>query len=310
MGGTRQIARRLGLAGAAVAVLGGVGLWAHTAPAPLSPATRSALAAHPADPEAGARVFWAAGCAGCHAAPGLTLASPVEARLVLSGGRRLVTEFGTFVAPNVSMHPTAGIGGWTREQFAAAVLLGVSPDGRHYFPAFPWTSYTRMTPGDVADLWAFWQTLPADATPSGPHALRFPYSVRRGIGLWKALHLDRAFITPATGDAQIDRGRYLVEALAHCGECHTPRDRTGGLDTRRWLAGAPNPSGPGRIPPIPAPDWSAEDIAAYLFSGFTPEFDVVGGSMSDVVAHMARLPAEDREAIAAYLIALRTSPNR
>jgi mono/diheme cytochrome c family protein len=302
--------RRLGLLAIAGGAVGAGAIWALTRPPSLPPATLAALAAHPADPVAGERIFWAAGCAGCHAPPGLTLQSPVEARLVLSGGRRLVTEFGTFVVPNVSTHPTAGIGGWTLAQFATALLLGVAPDGNPYYPAFPYTSYARMTPGDVADLWAFWQTLPADPSPSGAHDLGFPFTLRRGVALWARLYRSPDFVTEAPAGSDIARGRYLVEALAHCGECHTPRDRFGGLDTARWLQGAPNPSGEGRIPPIPPQGWSAEDISAYLFSGLTPAFDVVGGSMADVVAHMARLPAEDRDAIAAYLLALRASPNR
>jgi len=296
--------RRLGALAVAGLALGAAAFWALTRPADLPAATRAALAAHVPDAEAGERVFWAAGCAGCHAAPGLDMTSPPEARLILSGGRRLASDFGTFVSPNVSPHPTAGIGGWTLDDFARATLLGVAPDGRHYYPSFPFASYARMTPGDLSDLWAFWQTLPADATPSGRHELAFPFTLRRGIGLWKALHLDPGFVTPAAPGSQIERGRYLVEALAHCAECHSPRGATGGLDRTRWMAGAPNPSGQGRIPALPPARWSAEDISAYLFSGFTPEFDVVGGSMADVVVHMARLPASDRDAITAYLLAL------
>jgi len=302
--------RRLALLAAVAGALGGAGFWALTRPDPLPAATLAALAAHPADAEAGERVFWAAGCAGCHAAPGLDMTSPPEARLVMSGGRRLVSDFGTFVVPNVSPHPEAGIGRWTLQDFAGATLAGVAPDGAHYYPSFPYATYVRMTPGDLADLWAFWQTLPPDATPSRPHELGFPFTLRRGVGLWKWWHMDAAWVAPASTDPQLARGRYLVEALGHCAECHTPRDATGGLDRTRWLAGAPNPSGQGRIPALPPQGWSAEDISAYLFSGFTPAFDVVGGSMADVVAHMARLPASDREAIAAYLLALRASPSR
>lgn len=302
--------RGLGLAALAAGAAGAAGFWGLTRPATLPAATLQALAAHPADAEAGARVFWAAGCAGCHAAPGLDPAAPAEARLVLTGGRRLDSPFGAFIAPNVSPHPTAGIGAWSREDFARALLTGVSPQGRHYYPAFPYATYARMTPGDIADLWAFWQGLPPDPTASAPHELGFPFTVRRGLGLWKALHLDPGFVTPAPGDAVLARGRYLVEALAHCAECHTPRDVTGGLVAARWLEGGPNPSGRGRIPAIPPEGWSAEDIENYLFSGFTPEFDVAGGSMADVVVQMAQLPAEDRAAIAAYLLALRASPSR
>ena len=106
---------------------------------------------------------------------------------------------------------------------------------------------------------------------------------------------------------QVERGRYLAEALGHCGECHTPRNALGGMDTSAWLAGAPSPDGKGKVPNITpaALDWIEGDIVEYLTSGFTPEYDVVGGHMADVVANTAKLPREDREALAAYLKALR-----
>jgi mono/diheme cytochrome c family protein len=143
----------------------------------------------------------------------------------------------------------------------------------------------------------------------GQHRLGFPFNIRRGVGLWKLLYADDAPIAEIDeGDTQLARGRYLVEALGHCGECHTPRDFAGGPKRDLWLAGAPNPEGRGRIPNItPAgtiADWSQADIAYYLESGFTPEFDSVGGSMVDVQENMAKLPAADRDAIAAYLKAI------
>jgi mono/diheme cytochrome c family protein len=295
--------RHLGWLLLAVLALAALALWL-TRPDELPAGTRAALQAHAADPEHGGRIFWAAGCAGCHARPGIEATAPVEERLVLAGGRRLVSPFGTFVAPNVSPHSKHGIGAWTLDDFARAMLLGVSPDGAHYYPAFPYTTYIRARPEDVADLWAFWQTLPEDATPSAPHELPFPFTLRGGLGVWKLLNLTDDYVLPEFGEAQLRRGRYLVEALGHCAECHTPRNLAGGLNVARWMRGAPNPAGDGRIPPIPDPSWSAEDIEAFLFSGFTPDFDVVGGSMADVVTHMAQLPAEDRAAIAAYLRAL------
>jgi len=300
------------LAGIAVLlVAAGLGaFWALTRPASLAAQTLAQLRAHPADATHGEAVFWAGGCASCHAAPGLEAGAPVESRLVLSGGHAFATPFGTFHAPNVSMDRSHGIGAWTLEDFARAMLLGVSPEGAHYYPAFPYTTYAHATPADIADLWAFWQTLPADPTPSQAHDVGFPFSLRRGLGLWKILNFNTDFATPDSNDPQIHRGRYLVEALGHCAECHTPRDALGGLDTAQWLAGAPNPAGQGRIPALPPQGWSAADIAAYLQSGFTPSFDVVGGSMADVVANTSRLDAADREAIAAYLLALRSSPSR
>lgn len=283
-------------------LLAGLALfWALTRPQTLPSDMQADLALQSGDAERGALVFWAGGCAGCHAAPGLDMTSPLEKRLVLTGGRRLESDFGTFVVPNVSMHEGAGIGGWSLEEFATATLFGVSPEGAHYYPSFPYTSYIRMTVADVADLWAFWQTLPADATPSQPHELAFPFTLRRGLGLWKMLHLRGDYATPDPEDEEVARGRYLAEALAHCAECHTPRNLTGGLDRSAWMAGAPDPSGSGRVPAIPGEGWSQRNVANYLRSGFTPDFDVVGGSMADVVVHMQQLPDDDVDAIAAYL---------
>ncbi len=107
-------------------------------------------------------------------------------------------------------------------------------------------------------------------------------------------------------DATYERGRYLVEALGHCAECHTSRNALGGLQAGQWMRGAANPSGDGRIPSIHPDDldWSAQDIAIYLKSGFTPEFDTAGGEMVDVVENMAKLTDADREAIATYLVRL------
>lgn len=273
-------------------------LWL-TRPQPLSVAD---LAGLQGDGTRGQTVFWAAGCASCHAASGAT----GEARLILSGGQRFVSDFGTFVAPNISMHPDHGIGGWTQAQFVTALQTGVSPAGRHYYPAFPYTAYRLAERQDLVDLWAFWQTLPAVETPSAPHDLGFPFSIRRTVGAWNLLNLrDDFVITGDLTEAQT-RGRYLAEALAHCAECHTPRDALGGLDRARWMAGAPNPSGTGTIPAL-TPDkltWSEADIAAYLNDGFTPDFDSAGGSMVSVIRNMAMLPEADRLAIAAYLKAL------
>jgi mono/diheme cytochrome c family protein len=183
---------------------------------------------------------------------------------------------------------------------------GVSPEGRHYYPAFPYTSYRQATRQDMADLFAFLQTLPASDRPSEPHEVSFPFTLTRGIGLWNRLHLRDGYVVDGALSEEEARGRYLVEGLAHCAECHTPRDATGGLDLARWMQGAPNPSGTGRIPAL-TPDelsWSAGEIAAYLNDGFAPDFDVAAGQMADVVRNMANLTPEDRQAIAAYVKAL------
>jgi len=278
--------------------------WVFSAPNPYSDTEVAAL------PEGrvaqGEQVFWAGGCASCHAAP----KAAEDRKLALAGGQEFKTEFGTFVAPNISQHETAGIGSWSKGDFVSALKRGVSPDGSHYYPAFPFTSYAKMTDQDASDLWAYMKTLPASATPSTPHQVSFPFNIRRGLGLWKQLYLTTDFAASVdTNNPALVRGRYLVEALAHCAECHTPRNAIGGLDTARWMAGGKNPDGKGTIPNItPHADgiksWSEKDIAYSLESGFTPDFDSLGSTMADVVINMSKLPASDREAIAAYLASL------
>jgi mono/diheme cytochrome c family protein len=262
-----------------------------------------------ADPVAGERVFWAGGCASCHASPVDGKRAKGDDKLLLGGGLELDTPYGVFRVPNISSHAEDGIGEWTVTDFVNAMQRGVSPDGRHYYPSFPYTSYARMPVEDVMDLKAFMDTLPPVPGRIAPHSLGFPWSIRRGIGAWKRRYLDIESIVPAASPTLVERGRQLVVGAGHCGECHTPRDRFGGLRRDRWLAGAPNPEGKGRIPNITPggsniAGWSAADIAYYLESGFTPEFDTVGGSMVAVQENMSKLGAEDRAAIAAYLKSL------
>lgn len=275
------------------------GLYVLARPKPLP---ESAVAGLTGDPAKGELVFWAAGCASCHMAP----EAKGEAELVLSGGQRFPSAFGTFVAPNISQDPEHGIGKWSLLDLANAITRGVSPKGEHYYPALPYASYAKMEMQDVADLYAFMKTLPADPTPSQPHELAFPFSMRETLGLWKLLFLSKDWVLPGNLTPTAARGRYIAEALAHCGECHTPRNMLGGLDTSRWLGGAPNPSGDGKVPNI-TPDklkWAAADIVQYLTTGFTPEFDVVGGHMAHVVENMGRLPESDRLAVAEYILAV------
>ncbi len=166
-----------------------------------------------------------------------------------------------------------------------------------------------MTDQDVADLWAYMQTLPASDAPSQPHEVGFPFSIRASLGGWKLLFMSDEWVVQNVSTEAETKGRYLVEALAHCGECHSPRNALGGLDRNNWLAGAPNPAGNGRIPTLTPGqlDWASEDIAYYLESGFTPDFDSVGGHMVEVVDNFAKLSAEDRTAVAQYLKALPTA---
>lgn len=280
----------------AILALGGaVGGWWITAPDPLPAATFDGLTG---DPVRGELVFTAAGCASCHAAPGAT----GEAELVLAGGQRFPSDFGTFIAPNISPSE-AGIGGWSVADLGNALMRGVSPDGAHYYPALPYASYAKMQPQDVADIHAYMQSLPPSDVASQPHEMGFPFNIRRSVGVWKALFLNTDWVLTGDLTPEETRGREIVEALAHCGECHTPRNALGGMDTARWLAGAPNPSGEGTIPNItPAKlTWSTGEIVTYLTTGFTPEFDSAGGHMAHVVTNMAALPDTDRQAVAAYL---------
>lgn len=291
--------KRLVLVLVILALAGGGVFWFVTRPDPVGAEAYSGLTGNAGR---GETVFWAAGCASCHAAPG----AEGEERLVLSGGTALKSEFGTFLAPNISPHRAAGIGGWSVADLGNAMQAGVSPGGAHYYPAFPFTSYVKAAPQDIADLHAFLMTLPESDVASQPHDVAFPFSVRRLLGGWKTLYLSDGWALAEAPSEQVERGRYLVEALGHCAECHTPRGALGGLDTARWLAGAENPSGEGRIPNITPGglDWSEGDIAEYLRSGFTPEFDVAGGEMAEVVQNTAMLSDEDRAAIAAYLKAV------
>jgi mono/diheme cytochrome c family protein len=281
--------------------------WWVTSPSTL-PA--DALPEYRANSAAGERIFWAGGCASCHATPVNGKRATGQDKLLLGGGMELDSPYGVFHVPNISPHEIDGIGAWSTIDFVNAMQQGVSPDGRHYYPSFPYASYAKMPVEDVLDLKAFLDTLPAVAGTAADHTLGFPWSIRRGIGAWKRLYLDPGTVVNFEApDEEVLLGQQLVEGAGHCGECHTPRDRFGGLRRDRWLAGAPNPEGKGRIPNITPggktiAEWSAGDIEYYLESGFTPDFDTVGGAMVAVQENMAKLTAADRKAIAAYLKAV------
>lgn len=282
--------------------------WLLTSPQQLSGTRFDALqAAVSQEPDLanGELVFWAGGCGSCHAEKG----AKGDDKKMLGGGHRLDTPAGVFVTPNISPDPETGIGKWSVNEFANAMLNGVSPKGSHYYPSFPYSSYTRMNEKDIVDLFAYLKTLPSVEKPNEAHELNPLFALRRGVGLWKTVFLTDAPVTTVnTGDETLERGRYLVEGMGHCGECHSPRTAFGfgGMDTSRWLAGGPAPEGDGKIPNITPHDqalggWSEDEIANYLESGFTPDFDSVGGSMVSVQENMAKLPAIDVAAIAAYL---------
>lgn len=288
--------RKVGVILGVLFLLGAAGFLALTRPAKVDPALFAGLKP---DADRGEMVFHAAGCGSCHMAP----RAEGEARLVLSGGQEFPSPFGTFKAPNISPS-NQGIAGWSVLDLANAMLHGTSPDGAHYYPAFPYVSYAHATAQDITDLHAYLQTLPPSDMLSQPHDIGFPFSIRLTLGGWKMLFAAQGWVidTPDLNEAE-KRGRYLVEGLGHCAECHTPRNALGGMDRARWMAGAADPSGKGRNPNItPARlTWTEGEIAAYLMTGFTPDFDSVGGHMTLVVSSYAQLPASDRAAVAAYL---------
>jgi len=293
---------------AVLAVAAGAGFFALTMPAQLPAGTLAA--SYTPDTANGETMFNIGGCASCHKTEGQSQ------RTQLGGGHKLATPFGTFVVPNISMHPEHGIGRWSEDEFATAMLKGVGRGGEHLYPSFPYASYQRMRINDVRDLYAYMRTLPAVDIASHPHELALPFRLRRGLGLWKLMFLDgKTFQDDPARSEQINRGAYLVEGPGHCAECHSPRNALGGIEEGRRLAGGPAPDGKGFVPNVtPHADglgnWTERDISYLLESGFTPEFDSVGSTMADVIENTKRLSPEDRAAIAAYLKAIPAVANR
>ena len=273
--------------------------WVLSAPA----VPHIALASHNPDLANGRTMFLIGGCSSCHAVPKQDDATR------LGGGLALPTAFGTFHVPNISSDTKDGIGRWSEAQFIAAMRYGISPAGQHLYPAFPYTSYHAMRTEDLRDLFAYLKTLPAISGAAPGHALKFPFNVRRTVGLWKLLFLDDAPFKPdAAQSPQWNRGAYLVNAPGHCAECHSPRNLLGAMVASRRFTGGQSPTGQGGVPDITQGklhDWKAEDFVEVLDSGMTPDSDRVGDAMVEVVANTRQLSAADREAIAVYLKSLR-----
>ena len=264
--------------------------------------SESALGPHTPDLNNGREMFYAGGCASCHVVPGQK--DPTR----LGGGLALNSPFGTFYVPNISPDPQDGIGTWSEVQFVTAMTKGTSPTGEHLYPAFPYTSYQHMRFDDLRDLFAFLKTLsPVQGRVRG-HALRFPFDLRRAVGLWKLLYLDgRPFKPDPAQSVQWNRGAYLVNGPGHCAECHSPRNFLGGVIPGLRFAGGQSPDGQGGVPNITQSklkNWTVEDIAGTLTDGMTPDADLVGSSMIEVVANTAKLTVDDRKAIATYIKSL------
>lgn len=253
----------------------------------------------PDDVKRGEYLMRAAGCMGCHTGEG-------KDAVPFAGGRALKTPFGTFYGPNITPHPQAGIGAWKEADFTRALRLGERPDGAHYFPAFPYPSFTKMSDADMRDLWAYLRTLPPDARQNQPHTLNVPYGWRFLVGPWKWLFFTAGPMTPDNkASATVNRGAYLANALAHCGECHTDRNLLGGTKSGMLLAGTKKGPAGKSIPnltPTRLKKMGDGELREFLISGITAEGDLPGEAMAEVIRNTtSQLTANDLDALIAYL---------
>jgi len=250
--------------------------------------------------ERGQYLTWAGGCISCHT-------EDSDDAVPLAGGRALETPFGTFYSPNITPDVETGIGGWSDDDFVNAFWEGVSPEGEHYFPAFPYSAYTGVNREDLLAIKAYLFSLEPVSKESLEHDLAWYMDTRLAAGTWKALNFKPARFQPDPAkDEQWNRGAYLVKHLGHCGECHTPRGATGVLRAEEQFAGSE--FGGEKVPNISSHRvdgigrWSASDIEYFLEIGMLPDGDFTGSAMVDVIEdNTSKLTREDRQAIAAYL---------
>lgn len=280
-------------------VIAGIGAGAYLLSPVAGPARDLTLVG---DAERGAYLMRLGGCISCH-----TDAAGGGAEL--AGGAPLATQFGTFHAPNITSSTSAGIGNWTLAQFAKAMSDGEGPQG-HLYPTFPYDSYTLISDQEIADLYAaLMATAPVD-TPAKPHEVNFPFNVRLALAGWKHLFFRPARYEPDPAQSEEwNRGRYLVFGPGHCVACHSPRNALGGPEAGRALSGNMAGGVGGRAPSLLAADlieagYDRETLAQALLDGFTPGFDVLGGTMGEVITDgTSHWTDEDRAAVAAYLLA-------
>jgi mono/diheme cytochrome c family protein len=259
------------------------------------------------DARRGQYVAKAAGCLGCHT-------EAKEGATPYAGGRELKTPFGTFYGPNITPHPDAGIGRWSEGDFLRALREGRRPDGAHYFPAFPYPSFTLITDADVRDLWAYLRTLPPSSRASRAHDLGFPFNLRFLVTFWKWLYFNPGpYASDSARSAVLNRGAYLTGALGHCGECHTARNFLGGAKRERFLAGtAKGPEGKSvpNLTPTGLKKLDDRDLKEFLLSGITPDGDVAAETMGEVIRNTtSQLTPEDLGALVAYLRSLPAIPD-
>ena len=258
------------------------------------------------DAKRGEYLVKAGGCLGCHT-------EDKKDAVPFAGGRALKTPFGTFFGPNITPHPQAGLGKWAEADFVRAMRHGRRPDGANYFPAFPYPSFTKINDRDLRDLWAYLRTLAPSSRASQPHDLGFPFGWRFLVTVWKWF-----FFTPGpfSGDPAaapaVSRGAYLVQALGHCGECHTPRNFLGGPKRGRLLAGGKTPEGKdvSNLTPTGLKKWSDKDLTDFLVTGTLPDGDVPAEAMGEVIRNTtSQLTPQDLTALIAYLRSLPPVPD-
>jgi mono/diheme cytochrome c family protein len=259
--------------------------------------------------ERGEYLIHAGGCIDCHT-------EDRDDAVDLAGGRALESPFGTFYTPNITPDVDTGIGAWSDEDFLSAFWEGVDPDGKHYYPSFPYPSYTGISRDDLLAMKAYLFSLEPVGNPTPEHKLKWYISTRLAVGAWKLKNFDSQRFEPdADRSDEWNRGAYLVRHLGHCGECHTPRSGTGALLADLELSGNPDWPDDEKMPNItPHRDdgigkWSVSDIEYFLQTGMYPDGDFVGSSMSAVIDNnTSRLTKEDRLAIASYLKSVPENP--
>jgi len=265
----------------------------------------SAAALAQGDAKRGEYLAKAGGCVGCHT-------DEAKGATRFAGGRALKTPFGTFYGPNITPHPQAGIGRWSEADFVRAMREGRRPDGAHYYPAFPYTSFTRIVDADLRDLWAYLRSLAPNNQASRPHELGFLYRWRFVLGIWKWLFFTAGpFVPEPAKSALVNRGAYLVTALGHCGECHTPRNFLGAVKSSRFLAGAKlGETAVPNITPTRLKNVSDAELKEVLRTGMTSDGDVLAESMAEVVRNTtSQLTEQDLDAVLAYLRSLPPLPD-
>jgi mono/diheme cytochrome c family protein len=242
-------------------------------------------------------------CANCHT---------VRGGKDFAGGLPVPTPFGTIFSSNITPDAETGIGRWPESAFARAMRGGVDREGRHLYPTFPYDHFTNVSTEDDQALYAFLMTRPAVAAPAHANQLPFPLDQRVMIAGWKLLFFHRGAYQPEPArSAEWNRGAYLVEGLAHCGACHTPRNLLGaernsarfaGGDVDNWDAYAINAQSPAPVP------WDADALFAYLRNGWQPDHGVARGPMAEVVSNFREVPDSDVRAIATYMADLSGAP--